>query len=75
MKLSVDTKPEGHTYTVLVDGFNVSNRCFSFDTIEGWADCYILDDKGQLSISDVFEPNTERLHGDVSAVKDEPSES
>ncbi len=50
MRLNVKNIEKGHTFTVLVDNEDVSNRCYGFDTIEGWADCYVLDKGGKLRI-------------------------
>ncbi len=70
MRLSIDDKPKGSTYTVLLDGKDISNRCYEFDTIEGWVDCYIRDDDGKLVVTDTFEVSRERLFGDVFVTKD-----
>ena len=76
MRLNVKNIEKGHTFTVLVDNEDVSNRCYGFDTIEGWADCYVLNESGQLEIKDngsshgwkTFGIVKERLFGDVIAI-------
>jgi len=78
MRLNVKNIEKGHTFTVLVDNEDVSNRCYAFDTDEGWADCYVLDEGGKLKIEDTGNTHSwktydivkERLIGDVSATKD-----
>jgi len=74
MRSSVrEAREQGKTFTVIVNGNDVSNRCFGFDSDEGWADCYILDDNGNLALIEVapkdgwkeFDTVTERLHGSV----------
>lgn len=77
MRVEVANKPIGVTYTVTVDGEDISNRCVGFDTVGGWADCYVLEASGQLKIVDTgsshgwktYDTITERLVGDVFATK------
>ena len=52
MKLNVD-ELKGRTYTVILDGEDISNRCLAFDSDEGWADCFVLDDNGKLALIEV----------------------
>ena len=63
MRLSVD-ELKGDTYTVILNGEDISNRCFAFDSIEGWADCYQADDKGKIIVQE-NDLLTERLHGSI----------
>jgi len=66
MRLNVrETRTKGKTYTVIVNGEDVSNRCFAFDTVEGWADCYQVDDNGKIIITETFDTAVERLQGTV----------
>lgn len=77
MRENIHDKPTGVTYTVLLDGKDISNRCYAFDTLEGWADCYELEESGQLKIEETgsshgwkdYDLVRSRLFGDVSAVK------
>lgn len=59
----------GRTFTVLLDGKDVSNSCFAFDTIEGWVDCFVRDKDGKLVVQNTFEVSEERLYGDVSVTE------
>jgi len=68
-----EARAKGKTYTVILSGEDISNRCIAFDSDEGWADCYILDDNGNIALREVapkdgwkeFDTVTERLHGTV----------
>ena len=75
MKSSIDTKPRGSTYTVILDGEDISNRCFAFDSDEGWADCYQLDNNGKIELEEIepvlgsswkeYDTKKERLFGTI----------
>jgi len=77
MRVGLKNKPKGVTYTVTLDDVDISKRCFGFDTVERWADCYVLDAKGELAIVEIapksgwkqYELVEERLFGDVCVVK------
>jgi hypothetical protein len=54
---------------VLVDGVDVTNRCFAFDDEAGWAECYIRDVAGRTRLvrrNGQIEVATERLFGVVT---------
>ena len=81
MKLDVKDL-NGRTFTVLLDGEDVSNRTFAFDDIEGWVDCYVRDEKGDLKLEEIksksgwkeFELVKERLFGEVFVIEDTKKE-
>lgn len=75
MRHSVDDLAPGQTYTVLLYGENVSNRCVGFDTVEQWVDCFKLDDRGTILIDATYNTVTERLYGDVVVYEDSREES
>jgi len=54
----------------MLNGENVSNRCFGFDTVEQWVDCFVRDDKGQLVVLETYEIARERLFGDIVVYRD-----
>lgn len=66
MRHCVDDLEPGQTFTVLLDGEYVSDRCFGFDTDEQWVDCHKVGDNGNILIDyEVYETLRERLYGDV----------
>jgi len=65
MRHCVDDLEPGQTFMVVLDGENVSNRCFAFDTDEQWVDCYKLDDRGTILITQTYDTVVERLFGEV----------
>jgi len=73
MRHCVDDLAPGETFTVMLNGENVSNRCFGFDTSEQWVDCYQRDDKGMIVITETYETVKERLFGEVVVYKDPKS--
>jgi hypothetical protein len=70
MRHCVDDKEPGERFTVLLDGKDVSNKCFGFDTVEQWADCYQTDSKGKIIVMDTYEIARERLFGDIVVNRD-----
>jgi hypothetical protein len=82
MKVHVENIENGDTFTVLLDNEDISNRCYAFDTIEGWVDTYEADSDGKLKLVVIGEKNgwlekdlvRKRLFGVVSATKDEKEE-
>lgn len=77
MKLNVKDFKEGETYTVLLEGKDVSDRCFNADEEGGFVDLYLLDKEGSHS----FKLNeagdavlNERLFGEVTIRKNEEEE-
>jgi len=64
-----DSTPR-ETFTVLLDGKDISNRCFGFDTIEQWADCYQIDGKGKIIVTQTYDTAVERLYGALVVIKD-----
>jgi len=65
MRHCVDDLEPGQTFTVLLNGENVSNRSIGFDTVEGWVDCYKLSPDGTIFVSKTYDTVVERLYGDV----------
>ena len=46
--IDVRKHSDAFLYRCWVDGLEVSNRCFAADDVEGWADCYQVDDYGKV---------------------------
>ncbi len=79
MRLDVNVDwQEARKYRCLVDGVDVTDRCFAADDIEGWADCFIpnapsVDSHGRrLGGFEIdlmtHSPKVERLQGKVEFV-------
>jgi len=64
-------------YRIFYHGKEITNDCFAADDEEGWADVYLLNDKGDFYAEwdENGEGNavTDRLHGkiDIVAVREE----
>jgi hypothetical protein len=66
--LSVDTcaREIRARVRVVVNGVDVTRRCYAANDIDGWADCFQLDDRGRFFIDrETCEAARERLTGDV----------
>lgn len=78
MRLNVDNIENGATYTVLLDGKDISRQCYAFDTEKGWVDVYETDSDGNLRLEVTGQKAgwlekdlvRRRLFGDVSVTKD-----
>jgi len=78
MRLHVKNIENGDTFTVLLDGKDISSQCYAFDTEKGWVDVYETESDGKLKLVTAGEKNgwlekelvRKRLHGDVSVTKD-----
>lgn len=49
---------------VYLDGERIENKCFEFDSDEGWADCYVY--KNGEIVVDGDSLRTERLTGNIT---------
>ena len=52
----------------LVDGVDVTNRCYAADDEEGWADCHVVNEEGEVLLISGGGVQNERLYGTVELV-------
>ena len=51
MKVDCRNNPNDCAYRVFVDGADVSDFCYAADDLAGTAECYLLNEKGEMVIN------------------------
>jgi hypothetical protein len=58
----------GKGYRVFMDGQDVTNRCVEVDDKEGWAECLVFEDNGNVMVNPGGSPVHVMLTGNVEIV-------